>query len=972
MDAPAAPSRLRRRLLRTGLVLATLLVLYTALGFLAAPALLRRLLVDKASAALQRPVAIERVKLNPLAFSVAVDGFSATERDGAPFLSWASLYLRLSPHRLLVGELGLAEIRLVRPSLEVGLLADGSLSFQDLLGSSEPAPPAEPAAEGDGIGLSIGRLAIEEARVAFRDATRRPAFKSLLGPLTVRLESFRTKGGGDSPYSFTGTTDAGETFRWTGTVRTQPIRSSGTLTFEKIALPRYGAYLHDAAPVDLLTGLLELETRYELEWGPQQHVMRLEGGKVVVTDLAVALLAEDDPPVKLPRIEVSGVEVDAVARAAKVAAVALRGGALRVRRGEDHALELLRLAPVAGGKPAAAAAPAWTWEVGVVEATGLAVTWEDRVPQPPVALRLSDVSVRLSPLKPGKEARSDLALSLGWPGGGKVSLAGAVQPLGDTGALDLQAADLDLVPMEPYLKPDLAASLTGGRAGAKATIGYDLSGAAVAWTFAGDARLDGLAVAEQGNPDLLRWKSLEVNGIDAGSTPPHALVRQVRLTEPRAKVYVWEDGTTSIARARGAPPAAPAAASAEAAPAPAWKTAIANVEVAGGRASFVDRSVRPAAVVNLTRATAKVARLSSDPGVRSTVDVRLEVEGASPIRVTGTLNPLQHGAYTDLAVASQGVDLSPLGPYSGKYLGYGLQKGKLDLDLRYKIEDRNLASTNVVRIDQLTLGERTDSPDATRIPVRLALALLRDRDGVILLDVPIEGKLDDPEFRLGKVIWHTILNVLVKVATSPFSALAALVGGGERELSAVEFTPGTAALAPDAAERLASLGKSLAQRPALELEVEGTADEQADGEALRRAAVERALRRAKAAGMKPAPASDDEVTVSPEERPRLLRAAHAAAFPPPPAAAGAKAAEAASGAARAEPSPEPTEQELEEQLAAAMEVAPDAYTSLASERAQRARVALIEAGIDQARLFLAQGSERAAKEKGARAYFNVK
>ncbi|HEX8908005.1 MAG TPA: DUF748 domain-containing protein, partial [Anaeromyxobacteraceae bacterium] len=648
------------------------------------------------------------------------------------------------------------------------------------------------------------------------------------------------------------------------TVRTEPLRSAGTLAFERIQLPKYAPYIHEQAPIDLQEGLLDFETRYELEWGSAHHVLQLSEGKVTVDRLAVGPRGVADAPVKLPRIEVTGIDVDALAQEAKVALVALRGGTVRARREADGHLELSRMAPPPRTPPTPQPPP-WKWSVGAIAISGLAVDLQDRTPVRPVALPLTDVAVRIEQLRPGADTTCPLQASLVWNGRGRLAVKGPIQPFASKGTLDIDAADLDLLPLEPYLEPDLVARLTGGRAGARAKVAFDASGAAPRWTFAGDVRLDALSVTEKGNEDLLRWRALEVTGIDAASTPPRASVRLVRLVEPRLKAYIWEDGTTSAARARRVPPAATATAAARARPAPAgppWRTAIGAVQIVRGRATFVDRSVTPAAIVNVTGADAKVTSLSSDPRVRSNVDVRLEVEGASPIRVAGTLNPLQKEAYTDLVVASQGVDLSPLGPYSGKFLGYGIQKGKLDLDLRYKIQNRALAATNVVKVNQFTLGDETHSPEATKIPVRLALALLQDRSGVILLDVPIEGKLDDPDFHLGKVIWRAILNVLVKVATSPFAALSSLVGGGDHaDLSLVEFAPGTAEPLPAARERFALLAKSLAQRPALGLELEGSTDAAQDGPALQRAALERSLRRAKAATLHPPPASTDEVTL---------------------------------------------------------------------------------------------------------------
>jgi hypothetical protein len=446
-------------------------------------------------------------------------------------------------------------------------------------------------------------------------------------------------------------------------------------------------------------------------------------------------------------------------------------------------------------------------------------------------------------------------------------------------------------------------------------------------------------------------------------------VKTVRLTEPRLRAVVFEDGTTSLAAGPGGGATPGGKAPPEPAPSertgPSWRTTIGALQVVRGRATFTDRSMKPPVVMSLTDVEARIAKLSSDPRVRSSVDVRAKVDGAAPVTVTGTLNPLRTVAYTDVAVAAKGVDLTPLDPYVGKHLGYGLQKGKLDLELAYTVEERGLRAGNVIRIDQFTLGESTHSPDATKLPVRLALALLKDRNGLILLDVPIEGRTDDPEFRLGRVIWRAVKNVLVKVATSPFSALAALAGGGNEDISLVEFAPGSAGLDEQAKRRIELLARSLAQRPGVSLELEPTVDAKADDLALRRAALERRLRRAKAETLRPPPAEDaiDAIELSPDERLRLVAALYAATFPPP--ASPAKPVPAASAA------PPPAD-EQEGRLVEAMALRPEDVPSLLAARQAAARDALVAAGLEPARLFPVQGGERASKEPGARVYFSVR
>ncbi|HET9552131.1 MAG TPA: DUF748 domain-containing protein [Anaeromyxobacteraceae bacterium] len=957
---PAPPPRRRWRWPTAG---AAAVVLYAALGFLLAPRLVRQAIVEKGSAALKRPVAVAEVKINPFTLSVWVRGLEVKDRDGGRLAAWEELHVRLAPWKVLFRDVGLAELTLTRPFLRLGLDRQGRLNVQDLLegdGAPQPAPAAAKKKE-PALGLALDRLEVLEASVVFGDATVAPPFETTLGPLTVKLRDFRTRGGAESPYSFEGTTEAGETFSWSGTVLSSPIRSRGTVAFSKVALPKYDPYLRGEAPnLEVRRGTLALSTRYELEWGAASRRLAIQGLKLGVADLALAGRGDAAPSVELPSIEVSGVDVDVLGKSATVAEVKLSGGAIDARRAKDRSLNLARIGELTPSPPSK-----WTWRVGAVALEGLGVRFEDAVPATPGRLELSGVALRIEGLAKGSGAPCPFSASFKQGAAGTFAVKGTVRPFAPAGELSLDGAGLELAALAPWLDGEAPVRLADGKLGLSARTTFDASGAATAWTFGGDVRVEGLVLLHPTrNEELVRWRALEVLGVDAASAGRRAAVKTVRLVEPRLRAVIFEDGTTAFASAPkgGAEPApAPAPAAKPAAPGPAWRTSLGLFQIVRGRFGFVDRSIAPPVLLSLTDVEAKVASLSSDPHVRSTVDVKALVEGGAPLTVTGTLNPLQTSAYTDLVIAGKGVDLSPLGPYAGKHLGYGLQKGKLDVDLKCTIQDKALASTNVARVDQLTLGEATNSPDATKIPVRLALALLKDKDGVILLDVPVEGKLDDPEFKLGRVIWRTVLNVLVKVATSPFSALAALAGGGEADLSLVEFAPGGAALDEGAHKRIELLAKSLAQRPALALEYEGTVDPGADGAALRRAELERLLRLAKGAAQRP-PAAEDAVTISVDERPRWVAAAYEAAFPPGAAP------KPAPGQPTAAP---PTFAAMEEKLLGTVQVAPEALPALAAARPAAARDALDAAGVDPARLFKVEGGERASKEKGSRAYFSV-
>jgi hypothetical protein len=981
---PPPPRPWRRRLLRTAVVLGVLLAVVAVLGFLVAPRLIRNALEKDGSAFLRRRVTVAEIRVNPFTLTVDVDGLVVADHEAPRLVAWEKLHVRLAPWRLLQGYAGVAEVRLTRPFFRAALDARGRLNVQDLLdgdGSPPPPPPPPGPARPRRLGVALDLLEVVEARVAFADATRRPEFESELGPLSFRLEDFRTTGDGDSPYSLRGATEAGESFEWQGTLRSDPLRSAGTIAFKGLRLPKYGPYQVDAAPGLLVErGTASVEARYGLELGTQKPFFKLDGLRLLVEDLWLARRRDASRALELPHLEVNGVDVDVLARTASVAEVKVLGGRVSPRRERDGHFALLDMLEPPPGPPAPPSP--WRWSVATVAVEQLAVDAEDLMAPRPVRLSLSGVRVSLTGLTQDRAVTCPLSATFRWEDRGTVSLAGTIRPFASSGELALEAANLDLRPVGPYADPASPLRLTAGTLGLKARATLDASGEAPRWSFAGDVRLDDFTFRHpRRDEDLVRWRSLALLGVDASSARRIA-VRVVRLTEPRLRGVIFEDGTTGFGPATGAaaegdgpdqagaPPdggsatgPAPAAAARKAPPGPPpWRTSVGLLQVGRGRISLTDRSTQPPVHTALTDLEARVVGLSSDPRIRSTVEVSARVDGAGSVTVSGTVNPLQQDAYTDLAIRSHAVDLSPLGPYAGKYLGYLIQKGKLDLELNWKVEERRLKTGNVIRLDQLTLGEETHSAEATSLPVRLLLAILTDKDGVILLDVPVDGNLDDPRFRLGRAIWHTLKSLMVKLAASPFSALAALAGGGDEDISLVEFAPGEAALDEAARKRIDLLGKSLAARPTLGLELSGAADPARDGEALRRLELERLLRRTKAAAQRP-PASEEAVQVAPDERPGWLAAAYAAAFPGPAAPA--------PGARKGE-APPPTTAAMEAALLGTVAIPPEALPALAAARAQAARDALLQAGLDPARLFLVEGSERARKEPAPRAYFGVR
>jgi hypothetical protein len=255
-----------------------------------------------------------------------------------------------------------------------------------------------------------------------------------------------------------------------------------------------------------------------------------------------------------------------------------------------------------------------------------------------------------------------------------------------------------------------------------------------------------------------------------------------------------------------------------AAAAPVMPMAVKKIVFHDGQANFTDLSVAPNFSTGIQSLEGTVLGLSSKANSRAMVDLHGAVDAFSPVAITGEVNVLSATLYTDLSVSFRNMELSTFNPYSGKFAGYNITKGKLTTELHYKVDGRKLDAQHHISIDQLEFGEKTASKDAVSLPIKLAVALLKDRNGVIDMDIPVTGSLDDPTFRVGPIIWKVFVNILEKAVTAPFALLGALFGGGP-ELQFIDFRPGAAELDPAAMDKVRAMVKALNERPQLQIEV---------------------------------------------------------------------------------------------------------------------------------------------------------
>jgi len=692
-----------------------------------------------------------------------------------------------------------------------------------------------------------------------------------------------------------------------------------------------------------------------------------KGGAPAAFEAAWRLQAA--PWIKVDAVSIKGGQLDLAKRAVVIDEVAARGIGVLIRRAGNSSIEFVQT-PALRVVQASQKDTAGPWKLTVTKSrvADLGLRFEDAAVSPAAIHTIEGLSAEADNLstEPGQVTKVSTRFRVNRKGDVEVGGSIKVSPLD----VDLKAAvkTLELLPLQPYFTDRLNIDVTRGQLTLSGAVQLRQTGKGevdpsnLSGGFSGQVTVgDFYAVDKINSADFLKWKSLYLGKLDIHANPESLSIGEVALADFFARVIISREGKLNllqIVRQPGVVPSTTAGGRPEKAP-PTFATAgkavapvvagdrqllpvrIGKITLQGGDIKFSDNFIKPNYSANLKKIGGTISGLSPAADSVASVELRGSYDNIAPLNVSGQINPLSAKPYLDLQADIKGIEMTSLSPYSGKYAGYAIEKGKLSLFVKYKIENDQLTAENRVFLDQLTFGNPVDSPDATKLPVTLAVALLKNRNGEIDINLPIAGSLNDPEFSVGGLVVKVIVNLLVKAATSPFALLGSIFGGGE-ELSIVEFELGQAVITPPAQQRLENLTKALLDRPALKLEIEGRADPLSDPEGLKRARLEqrvRALKREELTRKGVESGSADAVEVSANEYPVLLeRVYRSEKFPKPRNLV---------GMVKGLPA-----EEMEKLILANSSVDDEDLRDLADRRAKTVRDWLISRGLPSDRLFL--------------------
>ena len=869
----------------------SVLICYSLLGFLILPGVAQRVINQQLAQYATVPAKLERLEFNPFSLELSLFNLRLGEA-GNEQLGFEKLYLNLQWNSLWRRTLHLADIQLVRLHSEVRFDESGTLNLTQLfeLPQTEPEPDE---AEQQPFALRVDRLQLTDGSLHFEDRRLQEPIDLRLDTLTFELLDFATRADSSAGARLVANGPNGSRLEWQGQLDLAPIASTGHLDIHNLDLATFWPYVRESAPLALREGRLNFSGEYRLDLS-EGAALLLQNIEAAASPLNIDSNA-GEPLLRLEALEIGQASLDLASQRVVIGQVRSRNLESWVAREPDGDLNWQKLF---ASQPADAVQPnnqpatrepentasadnsdvterPWQALLNDVQLRDYRLHLVDRVPDAEVALEVGPLSLDLKDFDSLGTSPFQLDLTTGIGNQGSLNAQGQLQLDPASGRLSVTTEGIDLRLAQAYLSPFVHLEMRSGLLASDLDVELT-SSEPLAFSLTGSAEITQLHTLDTiKNRDFLKWRRLQLNGLNYRH-PQSLAIESIALDQPYTRFTINPDLTTNIndlliEQHPGSVGDRPADQGETSEP---LAIRIEGISINDGSANFADLSLRPPFITAVQELKGAIGTLDNQRQTAASVDIQGKVDRYAPVSIQGKLTPFDPMQSLDIATRFRQVELTTLSPYSTKFAGYRIRKGRMDLDLHYRIQQGQLNAENKVVLEQLQLGEKVDSPDAVDLPVRLAVALLKDSRGTISIELPVQGNLNDPQFSVMPIVWQTLRNLVVRAAQAPFKFIGGLVGGSEADLSQITFSAGTSDLDGQARSALGTLSAALAERPALRLEVEGMSAPLADGPLLAEQRLEQEYRNTWYSMMQRrgdrVPASADELVVPEDEKPALL------------------------------------------------------------------------------------------------------
>ncbi|WP_166738824.1 DUF748 domain-containing protein [Psychromonas algarum] len=847
-----------------------LISLYSAVGFLLAPYLIKKTLVEQVEANLGWQANVEKVQVNPYTFTLNIEQLSIVDENKNEVIGFSRLYTDFTLRSAFEFAFTFEKIELVDPRFELTINKDGSTNIQQALAAHvTTAPeikPEEDNLDSAIVPLLIDNIIVENGGISVTNHQPATAIVHEVKPITFNLQNFSTRPDEDGEYKLDIALGTGQTLHWKGLISLNPVRSSGSLNVSGIKVHKFWPYIESSVPYHLAHGLASVTGKYEMSLLDKQLALKVEEAVLDVEKIKFTSESLPDGFIDIQHINIGPSHFDLQAKTLSIKQLLVDQLTLNVLRDKQGQLtmlsplkeldkskeatssqakasdtdKLIASTPINAKKVTAEKSNnvPFTWSIDKVALTNSQVNWLDKQPKQASTISIKKLNVELHKLN------QDLATTLPFSIDYLINESKKNQVKGDlvikpfTFNSHLILDDVDLTMAQPYISELAKVKLEKGLLSVNADFKLkEQKNGEITSEFAGGININNFNTRDTVlNKRLVGWQDLSIKPLKINTSPLAIDIDKIAFSKAYFRVVVGEDRSLNLSKLSVQDKQSKEKKSAPKQhdkKEPVVPIRIGEVSLKESSAFFADLSLRPQFSTGVEHINGKVSGLSSKQTQRANIDIKGKVEDDGSMLIKGQVNPFSGNLYTDVNVKFNKIDLTTWSPYSGRFMGYQIDKGKLSLGLDYKIDKHTLKADNRVILDQFELGHTVKSKEAVNLPIKLALALFKDKDGVIDIDLPISGNLDDPDFKISGVLMKTFSNLITKAAISPFSAVAGLVDGDVGKLNSVAFSLGNSELDDLQKENLKTLADILKERPNLVLEVRAIVDQEAEGYVLK-------------------------------------------------------------------------------------------------------------------------------------------
>jgi len=781
------------------------------------------------------------IHFNPFTFAITARNLQDNNPDGKPLWSARHIHINLSLLQTIIHFTPtLDEVAMDGLWLHPQKLANRTWNFDDIRQYRAAQAAANPAPAPITDESELPALIINHTRVVidllqFTDSSSEEPFHTSLDSIQLELQNFSTLADESQPYQLQAAMGDGGELAWKGNLSIKGAHSQGELALNKIDLQPVWRYFKARLNFTLQDAHLSLGGQYQLHW-KKDVIWSLSQGELALTDskLRSGKASARDLEMTLGELKLSGISAASQSQQLAVADVQINGLQLSSwNHGENNGLaRAFILKSLAGDVPAVDTSSApWVVLINKFALNNAAIDWRvgDLAQHQFQARQLNLTAANID--SSGASAMT-IQLAADIDQTTKLAATGNFNLASLDGDFATELTDVPVALAQPLLAPHMRVDIMSGQLHTKAEV-------QVRDGLLTEVLSNGAITAIKLRPtaatqELLTWNSLKWSDAQLDLTTQRAEIPLLELDGFDSRFVITKEGKTNL---QALFPDTPVTTTPSEAP---WYFNLHKFVLDNASFRFNDETLTPnftAAVQNFSGA---MTGLSSDTTKPALFKFHGDVDGYAPVNLQGKTQPFLNQPLLDARLDFENLDLGGFSGYSSTYAGWRIERGLLTANLHYRLNNGLIQGDNHIEMDQLRLGERVDDAKAMDVPLRLALALLTDENGLATLDIGVSGNQNDPGFDIGKVIRQAVRNTLVKIVKSPFTLLAKLVGSKE-DLGYLPFNSGSSQLLTTATRKLNALQQALKKRPELRIELRGSYDQNTDLRGLRLAQVKQVL-----------------------------------------------------------------------------------------------------------------------------------